>query len=90
MAGKPLATVGRAAAYALDQISKNTALDMLVDMVRGELGEDASDEAVLMRLQTMHEAACRMRQQKPMNLVGLSHRWTRSAEEHLRKLPQIH
>jgi hypothetical protein len=82
MAGKPLVTVGRAAAYALDQISKNTALDMLVDMVRGELGEDASDEAVLQRLQTTYEAACRLRQQKPtMNLLGLSHRWTRSAQE---------
>jgi hypothetical protein len=88
MAGKPLVTVGRAAAFALDQISKNTALDMLVDLIRGELGEDASDDAVLMRLQTTYEAACRLRQQTTMNLLGLSHRWTRSAQEFLRATQQ--
>jgi hypothetical protein len=80
MAGKPLTTVDRWTGLALDCISKNAALEMLVDMVRGEIGIDATDEQVLARLQSTLETVARNRGDKPVNLVSRRQHYYRAAQ----------
>ncbi len=70
MAGKPMATVDRLTAAALDNISKNTLLDMLVDMTLREIGEDASPEQLLETIQRTLDTVARIRGDKPVNLVA--------------------
>lgn len=46
MAGKACVLASSELAFALDRMSKNTMIDLVVDRARAELGEDASDDEV--------------------------------------------
>jgi hypothetical protein len=46
MAGKACVLASRKLAIALDELSKNALIDLVVDRARAELGEDAEDDVV--------------------------------------------
>lgn len=71
MAGKPLTQATRRLARVVDHLSKNTLADILVDRIRAEIGENATDEQVLTHLQPWLETIARLRSDKPVNLLGI-------------------
>ncbi len=70
MAGKLPVFGSRALFYAMDQLSKNTLIDLVTDLARGEIGEGAIDEAVLAWVQRKIEPTHRAREQAPVDLLG--------------------
>lgn len=78
MAGKPITRGSGRVAYAIDQLSKNTLADILLDRIAAEIGETATDEEVLAHLQPWLDTIQRLRGDKAVNLVGLLGRLDRS------------
>lgn len=64
MAGKPLVLVSRPMAYAVDVISKNTLAELVIDRIRIEIGEDASEESIASTLEQWLSPVCRERGDK--------------------------
>lgn len=69
MAGKSITRGSRAVARAVDELSKNTLADVVLDRIALEVGEEATDEQVLTCLQEWLEPIQRLRGDKPTNLV---------------------
>ena len=55
-------------AYALDQMSKNALADLVVDLVRGSVGEHADEQDVAASLQPFVDAVLRVRNDKAVSL----------------------
>lgn len=70
MAGKPTVFVRGAAFCALDELSKNTLIDLVADLARREIGEETSDLAVVQWVQDQMAPIDRARSQKSRDLVG--------------------
>jgi hypothetical protein len=68
MAGKACVFASRALAYALDGYSKNALIDLVVDLSRGELGETATDEEVMMWVDSKMTPTRNYRQDKVAHL----------------------
>jgi len=68
MAGKSCVLASRHLSYALEKLSKNTLIDLVVDMTRGTVGENASDVVIARSLQPFIDAVLRMRSDRPMSL----------------------
>ena len=64
MAGKPMATASRALAMAVDVLSKNTLADIVVDRIRAEIGEHATDEQVAKTLERWAHPVATLRGEK--------------------------
>ncbi|MGH9930996.1 MAG: hypothetical protein ACREA9_17450 [Pyrinomonadaceae bacterium] len=69
MAGKGPAIAPRGVFYALDDLSKNTLIDLVADIAIGEVGE-ATPETILAWIQKRIEPIHRARKQCPVDLVG--------------------
>lgn len=78
MAGKPITRGSGRVGYAIDQLSKNTLADIILDRIAAEIGEDATDEQVLAHLQPWLDTIQRLRADKPVNLIGLLGRLDRA------------
>lgn len=83
MAGKRVVRGSAIVAYALDQLSKNALADIVLDLVQGEIGDGASDEAIFERLQPAVDTVTRLRGDKPVNLAGVSRRLARHEARYL-------
>lgn len=70
MAGKASVFASRRLWYAIDKMSKNALIDMVVDRVRAEIGEDASDEAIAEKVQEWLGPVARERGDRPVSLLG--------------------
>lgn len=54
----------------MDDLSKNTLIDLVIDLARAELGETADAESVLGWVQQKLEPVHRMRNDRPVDLIG--------------------
>ena len=72
--GKPMVTVDPITAEALEHLSKTTALDCLIDIIRGEMGEDATPAELLTRLQRTLDPVARMRNDRAPDLLAVRQR----------------
>jgi hypothetical protein len=71
MAGKGPAIAPRGVFYALDDLSKNTLIDLVADIAIAEVGEgNATPETILAWIQKRIEPIHRLRKQRPIDLVG--------------------
>ena len=68
MAGKACVLTSRRLFYAMDELSKNTLIDLVVDRVRAELGEEACDDAVASVIQDWLSPICNLRGGRQHNL----------------------
>jgi len=57
-------------AYALDQMSKNALADIVVDMARASVGENAPEDDVIAFIQSHASAVQRLRGDKPLSLAA--------------------
>lgn len=69
--GKPIKMTGRRVAYAIDKLTKNTLADIVIDRIKAEIGEDASDEQIVAVLQRWLHPVAIVRGDKEPNLSGL-------------------
>lgn len=67
---KPAVRASDGVAYALVKLSKNAIIDMLVDRAIAQCGEDATEDAIISVLQDWLEPIARLRDEKPLDLVG--------------------
>jgi hypothetical protein len=71
MAGKPLVRASKRVARVIDELSKNCLADIVIDRVKAEIGDDATDEAVLAHLQPWIDTITRLRGDRQVNLASL-------------------
>ncbi len=88
MAGKPITRSSGRVAYAIDRLSKNALADIILDRVAAEIGEDASEEQVLARLQGWIDTVLRLRGDKPVSLTGALKRLERTEAAYLERQRQ--
>lgn len=74
MAGKATQIASPRIAYALDSMSKNALIDLVVDMSCGAIGEGSNDDAVAASIQPHVNAVCRVRKDKPVSLHAMMQR----------------
>ncbi len=87
MHGKALIMLDGAAAIALiETVSKNQALDMIADIARGELGETATDVAVLEWIEARIAPVLAARYDRPTRVLA---RYQRSLVTSARFLAQL-
>jgi hypothetical protein len=70
MAGKASVFASVPLWAALDKLSKNALLDLVVDRARAELGETATDDSILETIQGWIGPVQRQRGDKPINLLA--------------------
>lgn len=80
MAGKASVYASRRLFYALDQLSKNTLIDLVIDRIRLDVGEDARDEVIARTIRDWLGPVARLRKDRAPDLVGAMERWDRQAE----------
>lgn len=80
MAGKPPYFASGAFTYALDCLSKNTLIDVLVDLVRAQIGEEASDYQVAAWLQPTINVIMHHRGDPRVDLQKRMINWRRDAK----------
>lgn len=68
MQGNAPALLSRELSHAIECCSKSLLMDLVVDMVRRTLGEEATDEQVVELLVEYLGPVCRVRNQRPPNL----------------------
>ena len=75
---KPPALVSRRLAYGLDTLSKAALVDLVVDLARREIGEDATDDALATTIEQMHGPIARARGDKPPKILDAMRRVDRN------------
>lgn len=70
MAGKTAILASRPLHYALDKLSKNALIDLVVDRARAQIGEDADDEALADEIQRWINPVLTARQDRLVGLAG--------------------
>lgn len=70
MAGKRCVFASDPVFCAMDCLSKNQLIDLVIDLCRAELGEDASDDAVIGWVTSKIGPTWRMRKDKPVDLFA--------------------
>jgi hypothetical protein len=68
---------------ALDGLSKNTLIDLVVDRVRAEIGEDASEDRVAEQIQEWLGPVAMARGDKPVSIAGRLRTWDKAAADHV-------
>jgi hypothetical protein len=68
MAGKPCVLASRPLAFALDALSKNALIDILVDVARASVGAEAPDAAIIEWLQPVLDTVAFHRSDPRVNL----------------------
>lgn len=86
MAGKAVTRGSARVAYALDRLSKNALIDVVLDLVQAEVGEDATDEQLLARIQSTVDTILRLRSDRPVNLQKAAELWDKSAAKYREEL----
>jgi hypothetical protein len=81
-----MVTVDPITAETLENLSKTTALDCLIDMIRGEMGDDATPAALLARLQRTLDPVARLRGDRAPDLLAVRQR---IAAQHAAALERI-
>jgi hypothetical protein len=69
MAGKAPVLASRQLHFAMDKLSKNFLIDLVVDRVRAEIGENADDETIARTVQAWIRPVGRMREQGTPDLL---------------------
>ncbi len=85
MAGKTCVFTSRRLYFALDTLSKNALIDLVVDRVRAELGESTSDEVIAEHIQDWLGPVIRERGDKPVSLAGRMAYLDKSDEDYRNK-----
>lgn len=67
----------------VDHLSKNTLADIVIAHAIAQVGEDASDEQILGRIQSWLDPVQRIRGARPVNLIGLVGRFERREAKYL-------
>jgi hypothetical protein len=70
MAGKASVFASRRLWFAIDRLSKNALIDLVVDRSRAQIGEDASDEQIADYLQPQINTVQRERGDRPLSLMA--------------------
>lgn len=70
MAGKAVVLTSRRLAYAVDKLSKNALIELVVDLARGQIGAEMSDEQLATQIEEWVGPVLRERGDKPANLVA--------------------
>jgi hypothetical protein len=70
VAGKAAILATRRLHYALDKLSKNALIDLVVDRARADIGEDADDEALAETIQRWINPVLTIRQDHLVGLTG--------------------
>lgn len=70
MAGKVCVLASRELAYALDKLSKNALIDLVVDRARAEIGEEEADDAVAELIQGWIGPVSRARGDRAVDLLA--------------------
>lgn len=84
MAGKSLVlTDSKQLRLALDSLTKNTAIDMLLDLCHQEIGELASDMEIANWFTQTLEPVARVRGDKPINFAGVMARYGKASAEYV-------
>ncbi len=65
-----MATANRALAWAVDALSKNALADIVVDRIRAEIGEDATDEQIAAMLERWAHPVSVLRGEKTPNVAA--------------------
>ena len=76
---------GRRLTYALDRLSKDALIDLIVDRARTEIGEDACDEDIADLVQMWANPVMRIREDRAVFLRGMLTRLDRIDAEVLRR-----
>lgn len=71
MAGKAIVRGNRRVAYVIDKLSKNTLADIILDRIRAEIGDEATDEQIIDVLQRWLSPMARMRGDKILCLSAV-------------------
>ena len=87
MAGKAVTRGSRRVARVLDDLSKNTLADLVLDFVQGDIGDGADDEAILTALQPRVDAIAAMRGDRPIDLLRRLCQFDASERRYLAKRP---
>lgn len=69
--------------YALDKISKNTALDMLLDLCHAEIGELASDLEIANWFTQVLDPVAHVRGDKPLNVAAELAKFSKASAEYV-------
>ena len=85
MAGKASVFASGGLFYAMDKISKNTLIDMVLDAAHRELGEEIADERIARHVQQSLDTVARMRGDKPANLLSVLTRWENQKQVYLER-----
>jgi len=80
-----MTTVSRGLSHAIDKLSKNALADVLIDVIRGTVGADATESVVIENLQPFVDTVLRMRKDKPVPLAGGVAEWERHAADYKRR-----
>ena len=64
-----MAMASRAMAYAIDALSKNALADIVVDRIRAEMGEDATDQQVAETIERWSHPVAVVRGEKSPGIV---------------------
>jgi hypothetical protein len=85
MAGKACVLTSRRLAYALDHLSKNALIELIVDRARAQIGLESSDEELATEINQWLAPVARERDDRPINLVALIARLDRNDEDYRNK-----
>ncbi len=79
---RPTVLASRLLGYAIDHLSKNTLIDLVVDRARAQIGEEASDEALADEIQNWIRPVLAARGDKPISLDAIMKRRLTSDEKY--------
>lgn len=69
MAGKACILASRTLAFALDELSKNALIDLIVDRAQAQIGAEMSDEQLAREIQGWIDPVIRVRGDRPVSLA---------------------
>lgn len=90
MAGKATVFASPRLDYAMQQLSKNTLIDLMLDRVRAEIGADADDETIAAKVQEWLSPVCNHRGDKPPRLIHRLETWDRYEADHRKRNPNAY
>ena len=83
---KPLVFCSKPLGAAMQRLSKNQLIDLVVDLSRGELGEEADDKQVLAWVQAHIETVWQHRGDRPISLAVDHDNFVKASDEYRRKM----
>jgi hypothetical protein len=83
--GKPTVLASGALRYALESLSKNQLIDLIVDRVGAEIGEEASDLDVANKIQEWLTPVFALRNDRAVSLPTKMRKWDLHAEKYRNK-----